>query len=156
MIIILEGTEATGKSTLAKLLSSQTGYPIIHMDKPKTEEDRVRMFTDYLDRVALLNDVIFDRCWYSEMVYGAVMRDGSCISLKQMYDLEAALLHKSAIIIHCTDATSLLWDRCKVRGEDHVLDIDTLDELKCGFDNLMHKVSHLVPVFKYELSNSKM
>jgi thymidylate kinase len=157
MIIIGEGPECAGKTTLLKQISEQTGYQIVHMKKPETQQDKDEMFNAYVAMICNRDNIIFDRCWYSEMVYGKIMRDKSYISMEQMRYLEDILAkHKGGMIIHCTDTTQLLWNRCAIRGEDYVTDVDTLNELKCGFEHLMHSVPHSIPVVRYELSNQKM
>ena len=40
MIIIIEGPDGAGKTTLAEQISRQTKYPIIHRTKPKNEEEK--------------------------------------------------------------------------------------------------------------------
>ena len=40
MVIIIEGPDGAGKTTLAEQLSRQTGYTIVHMSQPKTEEEK--------------------------------------------------------------------------------------------------------------------
>lgn len=156
MIILLEGPEAAGKSTLAKLLEEQTGYPVVHMDKPKTDEEKQNMYMDYMNKIQSVDNVIFDRCWYSEMVYGPIMRDKSYISHSQMCNLESALVRKGAMIIHCTDNVALLWERCNERGEDYVTDAKTLVKITQGFEDLLHGHHHSIPVVRYELSNTVM
>lgn len=156
MLIILEGPEAAGKSTLAEQLHAQTGYPIIHSDKPKTEQDKLHMLMMYAGFIYADKNVILDRCWYSEMVYGNIMRDKSYVDLEQMYHLEKMILENcsGSILIHCTAPVEKLWHRCNVRGEDYVTDIKTLTRIKDGFEYLMHTTAHLIPVTKYEVNEN--
>lgn len=154
-IIILEGPECAGKTTLAKRLSEQTGYPIVHRSKPETDEERNNMLQMYYDAINEKRDVIFDRCWYSEMVYGKVMRDKTYIDKVDMDALELAMAKNGGgIIIHCTDDILRLWHRCNDRGEDYVTDVDTLDAIRSRFEYVLHKIPHRIPVVRYELSKS--
>ena len=148
MIFILEGPDGSGKSTLAKKLSEQTGYSVVHMSAPKTEEEKASMFDMYKQAIAESYNVIFDRSWYSEIVYGPVMRDGSCISYEDMYRLELDLCTVGAMIIYCTDRLDVLWDRCKKRGEDYVKDVEVFKAIYNGYDRLMD-YPHLIPIVKY-------
>ena len=91
MIIIIEGPDGSGKTTLAEKLSRQTKYPIIHRSQPKTDEEKKTMMGEYLQTIRSGKNMIFDRCWYSEMAYGPVMRDVSVISYPEMYELEEQL-----------------------------------------------------------------
>lgn len=150
MIIIIEGPDGAGKTTLAKKISEQTGYMLLHRTQPKTEEDKKRMMDEYVQVIKAGKNCIMDRCWYSEMVYGPIMRDESVISFVQMYELESLLARNGALIIHCTAPEQTLWKRCLRRGEDYIKDRETLKKIRDYFEDLMHKIPHKVPVLKYE------
>jgi thymidylate kinase len=149
MIIIIEGPDGSGKTTLANQLSKQTGYKIIHRVQPKTEEEKAIMMGEYLQTIRSGKNMIFDRCWYSEMVYGPVMRDASVIGYPQMYDLERQLSKAGAMIIYCTDSKAALWSRCQDRGEDYIVDRTTFDKICDGFDQLF-AAPHYIPVVTYK------
>ena len=153
MIIILEGPDGSGKSTLAEKLHQQTGYKLIHRDKPKTEEDKARMMDEYIQIIKAGKNVILDRAWYSEMVYGPIMRDENIITYPKMYELECLLTAHGAIIIYCTAPTTTLWKRCLSRGEDYVTDVNTFKRICAEYDSLMHNIPHIVPVVTYEYNN---
>lgn len=150
MIIIIEGPDGAGKSTLANKIKDQTGYMIMHRSQPKTEEDKKRMMDEYVQVIKAGKNCIFDRCWYSEMVYGPVMRDASVISYPQMYELERLLAKNGALIIHCTAPEQTLWRRCLRRGEDYITERETFSKICNGFDTLMYDVPHYIPVLTYE------
>ena len=149
MIIIIEGPDGSGKTTLANQLSKQTGYKIIHRTRPKTEEEKAIMMDEYLRIIRSGESIIFDRCWYSEMIYGPVMRNASAISYPQMYDLERWLMEVGAIIIYCTDAKQALWARCQERGEDYIVDKTTFNSICDGYDALF-ALPHLIPIMTYK------
>lgn len=150
MIIILEGPDGSGKSTLAEKLRRQTGYALLHRSQPKSEEDKARMMNEYMQVIKSGKNCIFDRAWYSEMVYGPVMRDASAIDYPMMYDLEKQLTHCGGIIVHCTGPLKTLWKRCTMRGEDYIVDKDKYEAIYTGYGQLMHDVPHFVPVLTYE------
>ena len=148
MIIIIEGPDGSGKTTLANTLSKQTGYPVVHRSQPKSEEEKRQMMQQYIDAIVTGKNMIFDRCWYSEMVYGPIMRDNSVITYPEMYLLEAKLAKRGALIIYCTDDPKTLWKRATRRGEDYITDYETFERICAGFDALM-SVPHHIPVVKY-------
>lgn len=149
MIIIIEGPDGSGKTTLAKKLSKQTGYPLVHRSAPKSDDEKTAMKEMYLRCIREGADAIFDRCWYSEMVYGPIMRDASVISYPNMYALEKRLTDHGALIIYCTGDPDVLWERCTERGEDYITDRETHLKICAGFEELM-SLPHYVPVVKYE------
>ena len=152
-MIIIVGPDGSGKSTLAKRLSTQTGYPIQHSHKPKDQAEKDAMMAMYRDLAVAGADVILDRAWYCEMVYADIMRDKSYISIDQMYELEVLVSKNGGgIIIHCTDETNKLWDRCMERGEEYVQDYETLASIKHMYEWLMHFVPHTLPVVRYTIN----
>lgn len=150
MIIILEGPDGSGKTTLANKLQKQTGYMLLHRSQPKTEEEKARMMDEYMQVIKAGKNCIMDRCWYSEMVYGPVMRDASVIGYPQMYALEKQLARVGGLVIYCTGSLQTLWKRCLARGEDYVVDKDTYTNIYLGYQTIMEDVPHLIPVVSYE------
>lgn len=148
MLIILEGPDGAGKTTLAEKIAKSSKYMLLHRSKPKTEEEKQNMMAEYLQVIRSGKNMIFDRCWYSEMVYGRIMRDDSCITYPEMYELERLLLKCGAILIYCTDKPETLWKRCGDRGEDYIKDYKKFLDICKAYDELM-KVPHLIPVVKY-------
>ena len=152
MIIIIEGPDGAGKTTLAEQISRQTKYPIIHRTKPKNEEEKKLMMGEYLQTIRSGKNMIFDRCWYSEMAYGPVMRDSSVISYPQMYELEEQLSKVGAIIIYTTGPKAALWQRCQKRGENYITTRDQFNAIYDNYTEIM-KVPHHIPVVRYEVKD---
>lgn len=149
MIIVIEGADGSGKTTLAEQLSKQTKYPIIHKSNPKSEMEKLAQMGEYLQLVRSSKNFIFDRCWYSEMAYGPVFRDKSYISYPQMYELEKQLAKAGAIIIYCSGPKAALWMRCQKRGEEFVTARTDFEKVWDNFEDIF-KAPHLVPVVRYE------
>ena len=148
MILIIEGPDGSGKTTLANKLSEQTGWPVIHRVQPKTDADKQQMLAEYIRIIKNGKNAILDRGWYSEMAYGPIMRDASVISYPQMYELERLLAKKGALIIYCTDSPEILWQRATRRGEDYITNYETFVAICEAFDEIM-EVPHIIPVVRY-------
>lgn len=147
MLIIIDGPDGSGKSTLAKDFQKKTGFEIVHRSKPETQEEKDRMLEEYMAMGD--KDLILDRSWYSEMVYGEVMRDESYISIYDMYKIESTITN--GVIIHCTDDVNKLWERCQSRGEDYIKSYDKLKLIKYKFENIMHSKPHALQVVRYTI-----
>jgi len=151
MIYILEGPDGGGKTTLAERLSSMTRTKIANFSYPKDDEETARMFIMYQDLIKGSSNIIIDRCWYSEMCYGPVMRAGSTITYPQMYQLERLAANKGAMIIYCTDTKAALWSRATSRGEEYMMSRDKFNAVCDAYEELF-KAPHLIPVVRYNIA----
>ena len=86
-IIIVEGTDRTGKDTLINELKNMSNHTlIIHCGKPvgnTLKEQNINqniLFNDYLRKIYedkyfdVCDLIIFNRAWYGEYVYGTIYR----------------------------------------------------------------------------------
>lgn len=76
MIIILEGCDGIGKTTLAKSLCKKYGLRYDHPPTPTEDFENfskeITMYYDY--SLGVLDDCVFDRSFYSEYAYNFVNR----------------------------------------------------------------------------------
>lgn len=122
--IIIEGNEGSGKTSLAnKLARDNPSVEIVHFDKPKNDKEAFGYWKIYLEKIRECRNhlTIFDRCWYSDRVYGPIMRNREEMSLEHMYLLELAVKnHGGGIIYYCCGTQEVLWKRASLRGEKYV------------------------------------
>ena len=80
-IIVLEGPDGSGKSTIAEYIKDTYGATIIHHTwSPWLEENMQQYHIDGITKAIHLAEnelVILDRSWISELIYSHVFRDGS-------------------------------------------------------------------------------
>ncbi len=76
-LIILEGPDGGGKTTLGKELSAKLGVQVTNHGPYKGEQQIWKHYFDsMLPAYSGERDVILDRCWLAEPVYGEVYRGG--------------------------------------------------------------------------------
>ena len=149
MLIIIDGPDGSGKTTLAKRLADITGYEYFHFSYPTSPAEKRCMVQKYRDFIKNHPNAILDRSWYSEMVYGPIVRGVSHVSRKDMQDLEILLCKHGGLIIYCTDKPEVLWQRATKRGEDYITKYETFEAICELFDDILG-VQHLIPVVKYD------
>lgn len=137
MVIIIEGLDRTGKTTLANKLSERFNIPIYKKDREEDlgnslEEDELINLGDSIATIKLFNSelfkgrhVILDRFHWSEYVFNIVDRGGYLDDkyLEAVYD-EMDKNASNYIIIHMHPINLL---RC-VRNDERGRDINTFAE----------------------------
>jgi thymidylate kinase len=78
-ITIFEGPDGGGKSTAAQRLADYTDARLVHMGPfPAVSKGLGRMYVEAMLPALLgYQDVVLDRSWMSEPIYGAVFRNGA-------------------------------------------------------------------------------
>lgn len=154
MIVIVEGPDGSGKSTLCKQLVAIMGAKYRHFSYPTSTDEANALYETYstfLQKVVQNNeDIIIDRMWPSTQVYGEVLRGKSEITEKQAASLEATIKNH-AIIIYCTGNAENMWHSCVERGEDYVTGFKDFYSICRKYDEVMLEQKHLIPVFTYSI-----
>lgn len=76
-ILIFEGPDGAGKSTLAAKVAEQIGTRVVHHGPYPEVTDGLDLAKIYRDSMAEPGDVVLDRCWISEKPYGIAFRGGA-------------------------------------------------------------------------------
>jgi thymidylate kinase len=152
MIIMIEGCDRTGKTTLAKMLAEKLGGQVIHTSKPQTDNP----YVEYLEKLASLprhKILIFDRFYLGEYVYSILWRGGCKISSEQFKKLDhvAANLHK-AVVIHACASTETIIERCRREGEE-LLQEDQVEQCADLFNQIIYHTD--LPVITYDSDSQK-
>lgn len=154
MIIIVEGPDGAGKTTLVnELLKSHPGSTSKHFSNPKSKEEALNYWKVYAEAVEATDPTkvtIFDRCWYSDMVYGPLFRGELEMDARHARMLDAlAQMHGGCFLIYCTAPINVLWARCVKRGEEFVLDKHKLAAVSSSYDDVLGAVCTL-PVVRFD------
>lgn len=157
MIIIIEGPDGAGKTTLCQqLLTSIPGSELKHFGAPATKEEALNYYKVYVDLLKYYDRskvLIIDRCWYSDMVYGPIMRNTQEMS-QEYADMLAGMVVAcgGGMIIYCTAGVNTLWSRCKKRGETYIKDSGTLKLIHDRYEEVMKNCVQFLPVIRYDTS----
>jgi hypothetical protein len=126
-LTIFEGPDGGGKTTAAQRWARQTGAFYTHFGPtPGVGTQFARMHVEAM-LPALLNchDVVLDRAWMSEPIYGAIYRDGQNRIPRQLYrllDRLAARCETRVVLCKPSIETCLVtWEK---RAEEEYLDTE--------------------------------
>lgn len=163
MIVILEGPDGAGKTTLSETLRE-------HLQKSKmthvvkhgpynniSPEELCRIYFRSMSHALTYNDhVILDRCWLSEPIYGNVYRDGkNRIDVPRRRMLERTALARGAVVVHCQPDFEVCLKAFSARLDDEYLDtVKQLKQVYEEYDSLGQGTS--LPVVHYDFTRDKI
>jgi len=159
MIIILEGPDGAGKTTLAEKLRQRLADDrMVHIIKhgPYKGLESTHLCKIYFRAMtpALTFDdhVIMDRSWISEPIYGTVYRGGANrIDLPRCRMLERTALSRGGIVIHCQPSFEACAKAFESRPEEEYLDnVKQLKEVYEEYEALQLMTSLPVVHYDYE------
>ena len=73
-VIVLDGCDGTGKTTIAEAMRAQHGYTVIHSGRTPDGTDIAGRYRDILARPGR---IVLDRSFISELVYGPLFHGRS-------------------------------------------------------------------------------
>lgn len=155
MIYIIEGPDGAGKTTLVEQIKkSHMNAKVLHFGAPQTPEEADNYYKVYAEAINAKRDdevLIFDRSWYSDIVYGPVMRNRQEMTQEHADMLSAMVVARGGgIIIYCTAPIKVLWARCQRRGETYLQNQVQLQAISVGYSKVMAENVRFLPVVRYD------
>lgn len=142
-MLIIEGIDGVGKTTLVEYLQSY-GMKKYHFDYDSKNMD---LFTKYMK--VLLEDnseMVLDRSFISEMVYGPVIRNKCKLSIEDYTKLLIAYKNTGTKIIYLTAPKDVLLKRRNDEKSDYEVITNYYEELNKKYDEIMEYSSNFIDV----------
>lgn len=148
MIIILEGENKTGKSTLAKKLVNDFNFTYVKCSQPEKDP-----YIEYQEKLRQgYDDIVFDRFWLGEHVYGKLYRGKSKLNEEQDRNIQLKMMALNSILIYCYDTEKNIAKRFKQEGEEFA-NIDKIKDTLNLFKNNLLNVN--IPIFKHKMKTDR-
>jgi adenylate kinase family enzyme len=147
-MIILEGADGCGKSTLAEILSARFKLEIYHSGRPQTESE---LYDTIYEIKSQKENKIIDRVpWISDVVYNNALKRQHRIPESIMY----TFIEESDIVIWCNPSLAVLNIK---EGKGHKPE-HYMDQVKTNSDVLRSEYtrffeSYQFDFFKYDYTN---
>lgn len=140
MLIILEGPDGAGKSTIARRLARILNARIIHCTKD-TPNDFAYFYNILI--AADKQNIIADRFCYGQFVYQA--EKDRKLTKEELYRLESLFIRHGAKVIYVTAQEKTIQERLNKRKE---VPMHAVKELLDGFDALMKESTLQIEVWR--------
>lgn len=155
MIILVDGPDGAGKTTLCKQIHEAIPHSTLrHFGAPATPDEADNYWKAYAHHINTCSRdgvAIFDRSWFSDLVYGPIMRNKQEMSYEHADMLSAMVIATGGgMVIYCTAPVKTMWSRCKKRGETYIPDIQTLMRISQKYDEVMKDRVKYMPVIRYD------
>jgi predicted ATPase len=128
-VIVLEGCDGIGKTTLATALSEGHGYQRMHATRTPEGVDLAERYRAIL---RLQGRLVLDRCFISELVYGPLLHGYSRLTLAQAVVLSRFVAARNGVLVHLTGRPVEI--RTRLQARDGISpDLDHLQKLIRGY-----------------------
>lgn len=163
MIIILEGPDGGGKTTLAETLrqrlqDDRMTHTVKHGPyKGVSAEDLCKIYFRSMSQALTYDDhVIMDRSWLSEPIYGDVYRGGqNRVDVQRKRMLERVAHSRGAVVIRCQPDIDTCIDTFKRRMDVEYL--DNIEQLRAVYDGYEAMFMHTsLPVIHYDYEHNAL
>ena len=126
MLILVEGADGSGKTTLVNQLNEY--FPTLRINMGN---DHIPDFYDNL--TCMGEDIVLDRSFITDVVYRLALDDGKETDGIDIFYIEHILLN--SVVVYCKTATQ--FDDAKARGEDNITDLKTAQKISRYYDAVM-------------------
>jgi predicted kinase len=141
-LIVLEGCDGTGKTTLAAALARRHGYTVVHSERPAEQKDLAGHYRSALD---LPGKVAHDRGFVSELVYGPLREGRSRLTGPQAAELAFALADRGGLLVHLTGHPEALAARLRAR-DGYAPALDRIGALVRAYRDVFGALAGAAPI----------
>ena len=113
-VVVLEGCDGTGKTTLANTLAARYDYAIVHSGRTP---DGVDLVARYRSILAIPGKIALDRSFISELVYGPLQYGRSRLTASDAAELAFLVAARRGVLVHLTGFPETIATRLRARDE---------------------------------------
>ncbi len=155
-LTIFEGPDGSGKTTTARSYAEITGARYVHFPSlPNVSSGLPRLYVEAMIPALLgYQDVVFDRCWLSEIPYGKAFRNESYrFGLETNRMLERLSMRCGAVVVKCLPSYENVLSTFESRKDFEML--DNTNQLKSVYDSYVSLVTSL-PEYLFDFTKGPL
>jgi thymidylate kinase len=141
-LVAFEGCDGTGKSTLASLLAARHGYTVVRSSRPDDGADLVGTYRAALSQPG---NVVLDRSFITELVYGPLRTGRSRLTPDQAAELAFVIADRGGALVHLTAHPKALAWRLRAR-DGHAPPLNWLRTVVRSYRNVFAALDGAAPI----------
>jgi len=111
-VVVLEGCDGTGKTTLATTLADRHDYLVVHSGRTP---DSIDLAARYRAILATPGKVVLDRSFISELVYGPLDHGRSRLTITAAISLAQLVAARGGVLVHLTGSPAAILAGLRAR-----------------------------------------
>jgi len=147
-MLIVEGMDGTGKSTIVDSLS-KNGFERYHFEYDVRNQDLMTKYLSVLSRTEG-QKIALDRSFISELVYGPVLRGTSRLNTEQLKYLLQAYNVRGFQLVYLNASKETLLERRKHDQQDYAVITSHYDQLYEQYNSIIGVCSEHIPTHRYD------
>ena len=152
-VVVLEGSDASYKSTVAEKLSKMTGFPVIKGSSFELAQCSNDELYHFFTSLMSLDDIIVDRSIHSNLVYASLYKDYAILNDEQVAEIEKTIKRRNIKTVFLYASPEVIKQRLSVRGDDYVKQ-DMIEPILDKYFEVMNKAKVPITSFDTEQFNS--
>ena len=138
MLVVLEGCDGSGKSTVARSLAKVLGAEIIHCTSTTPNDKK---FFESIIEASKTRNIIADRFCYGQFVYQKE-KDRPLGNIQNLHRLETKMLKAGARVVYVEAPVDEVEQRLKARGEKLINGL-SVSEVMVRYEDVLNNQSML-------------
>lgn len=136
-VILVEGSDCSGKTSLIELLSKELGFKVVRGSSFELSQCTNEELYEKFKEMTKEENVIFDRFIYSNEVYAQLFDDFAILTNEQRFEIEDSI-NSRAMLVYLEADMNTLTTRMDKRGDDYVT-VDRLQGIKDKYEESLSK-----------------
>lgn len=149
-LILIEGCDGAGKTTLAQAIAARRHAEIRHSALTPPGVD---LFTCYRTLLSRPGPLILDRGFLSESVYGPIYRGRSRLTAPEVAQLIQQVTDRNGVFVHVTADPTVLHRRLCQRRETAAPDVAELTRIVRAYDRTFADLGTVAPCIRIDTTS---
>jgi thymidylate kinase len=147
-VIVLEGCDGTGKTTLAHILATRHGYAVVHSGRTPDDVDLVARYRSIL---AIPGKIALDRSFISELVHGPLQYGRSRLTAANAAELALLVAARGGVLVHLTGSPEAIAARLRAR-DGSAPPLERICALTDAYRNVFTALAGTAPIITVDIT----